>query len=211
MNFNTSHLLRLQDYIQSGSKDVLTDEEQEYYDALILTIGVYRKYGRTQAVRFLMAKPFLCKRAIAVRMIDDAINLFYFDDTVTRQAWRNLMFEEMRNAAHAILKTDGITPDDLETYRRLMESAYKFKQLDKPDPEETEKPTAGQREIKVYDLDGKRLGLPNINRQEVASFIDNLDINRREKERINMDAGVAPINIDQVLDNTIAIAEDEES
>ena len=212
MNFRESQFLRLQDYIQSGSKDPLTEDEQEYYDALILTIGIYRKYGRSQAVHFLMGKPFTTSRAVAARMIDEAINLFYFDDGVTRQAWRNLMFEEMRNAALTILKTEGITPDDLETYRRLMESAYKFKQLDAPDPEEPDdQQQARQREIKIFELDGKRLGLPVINRDEVASLIDNLDIRERDKERLRTDAGIKAVDIDQVLDNTIAIAEDEDS
>lgn len=210
MKFRESHFLRLQDYIQSGSKDPLTEDEQEYYDTLILTIGVYRKYGRSQAVHFLMGKPFLTSRAIAARMIDESINLFYFDDTVTRQAWRNLMFEEMRNAALTILKTEGITPDDLETYRRLMESAYKFKQLDAPDPEEPDSPEERQKDIKIYELDGKRLGLPKIDRDEVASLIDNLDVKERDKERLKTDAGISPIDIDKVLDNTIAIAEDED-
>lgn len=211
MNFRESQFLRLQDYIQSGSKEPLTDDEQQYYDALILTFGIYRKYGRSQAVHFLMGKPFTTTRAVAARMIDEAINLFYFDDGVTRQAWRNLMFEEMRNAALTILKTEGITPDDLETYRRLMESAYKFKQLDAPDPEEPDSPEERQKDIKIYELDGKRLGLPKIDRDEVASLIDNLDIRERDKDRLRTDAGIKAVDIDQVLDNTIAIAEDEDS
>lgn len=210
MNFKNSLFLQLQDYLQAGAKRNLEPDEQQYYDALILTLGVYRKYGRAQAARFLMANPFNTTRNVAYRMIEEAINLFYFDDGVTRQAWRNLMFEEMRNAALAILKTDGISTDDLETYRRLMESAYKFKQLDKPDPE-TAPETQTQREIKVYELDGKRLGLPNVNRQEVAALIDNLNLNQREKDRLKTDAGIKPINIDQVIDDTINIADDNDS
>ena len=210
MKFRESQFLRLQDYIQSGSKDSLTEEEQEYYEALILTIGVYRKYGRSQAIQFLMGKPFNATRSIAMRMLDESINLFYFDDGVERQAWRNLMFEEMRNTALTILKTEGITTDDLETYRRLMESAYKFKQLDAPDPEKPDNPKERSKEINVYLLDGKRLGMPKINRDEVASLIDNLDVSKRDKERIKTDAGINPVDIDKVLDNTFAIAEDKD-
>lgn len=210
MNFRESQFLRLQDYIQSGLKEPLTEEEQDYYDTLILTIGVYRKYGRSKAIQFLMGKPYNATRSIAMRMFDESINLFYFDDGVERQAWRNLMFEEMRNAALTILKTEGITPDDLETYRRMMESAYKFKQLDAPDPEKPDNPKEHSKEIKVFSLDGKRLGMPKIDRDEVASLIDNLDISKRDKERIKTDAGINPVDIDKVLDNTFAIAEDKD-
>ncbi len=206
--FTESCFERLQDYAQEGFKGVLTDYEQSYYNALIAQLGVYRKYGRMKAIHFLMAAPFGCTRRVATRMFDEAVNLFYADDGVTRQAWRNLMFEEVRNAALSILKTEGLTPDDLETYRRLMESAYKFKQLDQPDPEKPLE-TGSRREIKVYELDGTRLGLPSIDRREVASLIDRLDVNIREKERIKTDAGINPINIDEVIDNTLAIAEDQ--
>jgi hypothetical protein len=209
MMFNESLFDKLQDYAQDGFKGELSADEQEYYNALLAQLGVYRKYGRIAAIQFLMRPPFKCLRRVATRMFDEAINLFYAEDNVTRQAWRNLMFEEMRNAALSILKTEGITPDDMETYRRLMESAYKFKQLDEPDPEEPDNNQAARKEIKVYQLDGKRLGLPNINRQEVASLIDSLNVNEQQKERLKTDAGVNPIDIDEVLNNTINISEDE--
>ena len=210
MNFSESLFDKLQDYAQKGFKENLSEEEQAYYNTLLATLGVYRKYGRQGAIRMLMVEPFSCSRRVATRMFDESINLFYADDSVERQAWRNLMFEEMRQAALTILKTEGIMPDDLETYRRLMESAYKFKQLDAPDPEEPDSPEERQKDIKIYELDGKRLGLPKIDRDEVASLIDNLDVKERDKERLKTDAGITPIDIDKVLDNTIAIAEDED-
>ena len=207
--FKDSCFDRLQDFAHEGFKGELSEYEQDYYNALLTQLGVYRKYGRMAAIHFLMKKPFGCVRRVATRMFDESINLFYADDSVTRQAWRNLMFEEVRNAALSILKTEGITPDDLETYRRLMESAYKFKQLDAPDPKPDVDPKK-YREIKIYELDGKRLGLPPVNRQEVASLIDALDINQKEKERLKTDAGIKPIDIDEIIDNTISIAEDEQ-
>lgn len=207
-NFNESVFDKLQDYAQEGFKGELSDYEQEYYQALYTQLGVYRKYGRSAAIHFLMRQPFNCSRKTATRMLDESVNLFYAQDNVKRSAWRNLMFEEMRNAALSILKTDGITPDDMETYRRLMESAYKFKQLDQPDVEEPDDEKR-HKEIKVYELSGKRLGLPNIDRHEVASLIDSLNVNEEQKERLKRDAGVNPVNINDVLQNTMNIPEDE--
>lgn len=207
-NFNESVFDKLQDYAQEGFKGELSEYEQEYYQALYTQLGVYRKYGRSAAIHFLMRQPFNCSRKTATRMLDEAVNLFYAEDNVKRSAWRNLMFEEMRNAALSILKTEGITPDDMETYRRLMESAYKFKQLDQPDVEEPDDEKR-HKEIKVYELSGKRLGLPNIDRHEVASLIDSLNVNEEQKERLKRDAGVNPVDINDVLQNTMNIPEDE--
>lgn len=206
--FNESLFDRLQDYAQGGFKGELSEEEQSYYNALLAQLGVYRKYGRSAAIHFLMSQPFNCSRRTATRMMDESVNLFYAEDNVTRQAWRNLMFEEMRNAALAILKTEGLTPDDMETYRRMMESAYKFKQLDQPDPELPDDKER-YKEIKIYELTGRNLGLPNIDRNKVADLIDNLNINNDQKERLKRDAGVTPVDIEDVLENTMNITEDE--
>jgi hypothetical protein len=211
MNFSESHFDKLQDYAQKGFKGNLSKEEQEYYNTLLAVLGVYRKYGRQGAIRMLMVEPFFCTRRVATRMFDESINLFYADDSVERKAWRNLMFEEMRLAALSILKTVGITPDDFETYRRLMESAYKFKQLEAPDPEKPDNLEKRLKGIKLYMLNGHMLGLANINRDEVGSLIDNLDVSERDKERLKTDAGLKPVDIDNILDNTIAISEDNET
>lgn len=207
-NFNESVFDKLQDYAQEGFKGELSEYEQEYYQALYSQLGVYRKYGRSAAIHFLMRQPFNCSRKTATRMLDESVNLFYAQDNVKRSAWRNLMFEEMRNAALSILKTDGITPDDMETYRRMMESAYKFKQLDQPDVEENDNENRLQR-FPIFELSGKRLGLPYIDRNEVASFIDGLNVSEDTKERLKRDAGVNPVNINEVLENTMNISEEE--
>lgn len=207
-NFNESVFDKLQDYAQEGFKGELSEYEQEYYQALYTQLGVYRKYGRSAAIHFLMRQPFNCSRKTATRMLDESVNLFYAQDNVKRSAWRNLMFEEMRNAALSILKTDGITPDDMETYRRMMESAYKFKQLDQPDTEENDNENRLQR-FPIFELSGKRLGLPNIDRNEVASLIDGLNVSEDDKERLKRDAGVNPVNINEVLENTMNITDEE--
>ena len=96
----------------------------------------------------------------------------------------------------------------METYRRMMESAYKFKQLDMPDPEEPDDKDR-HKEIKVYELTGKHLGLPNIDRNKVADLIDNLNVGEEQKERLKRDAGVNPVDIEEVLEDTMNITEDE--
>lgn len=46
MKFNESCFEKLQDYAHEGFKGILSDYEQAYYNALLATLGVYRKYGR---------------------------------------------------------------------------------------------------------------------------------------------------------------------
>ena len=86
--FEKSYYHVLQDYIQSGCKEQLTPEEQEYYNALYAIVGIHRKYGRDQAINLLMHEPFNCSRPRAREMYNEAVNLFFLDDSIEIQAWK---------------------------------------------------------------------------------------------------------------------------
>ena len=49
----------------------------DYYNALYALIGIQRKYGKDNAISFLMHDPFQVKRARAREMYNEAINLFF--------------------------------------------------------------------------------------------------------------------------------------
>ena len=66
--FETSYFDRLQDYLASGCTMELTDDEMDYYNALYALIGIQRKYGKDNAISFLMHDPFQVKRAKAREM-----------------------------------------------------------------------------------------------------------------------------------------------
>ena len=52
--FDKSYFETLQDYLASGCTMELTDEELDYYNVLYALVGINRKYGKDNAVAFLM-------------------------------------------------------------------------------------------------------------------------------------------------------------
>lgn len=196
--FNRSCFDVLQDYIASGCNMQLTEEEQQYYNALYTLVGINRKYGKDNAIAFLTHAPFNVERTKARRMYAEAINLFYIGDRIENDAHRNMLFDNMMKAAAVVLE-NATSSKDMEVYGNLTIQAAKIKQLDKPDPvkpkEMDEKP------IKVYDLDPGAVGLPSVNRKLLAQQIDDiLGLNVKDKNRLKRDAGVLDVDIEEVLD-----------
>ena len=170
--FEKSYFETLQDYIASGCTIELTGDELDYYNALYALVGINRKYGKDNAIAFLMHEPFNVERMRARQMYSEAINLFYLNDTIENNAHRNMVFDNLMKAAHVVLQ-----------------NAVNSKELD-------EKP------FKVYDLDPEKVGLPSANRNLLAAQIDSMpDIPSREKVRLKRDANVVDIDFEEMLDD----------
>lgn len=197
--FETSHFDTLQDYLASGCTLELTDEEMDYYNALYALVGIHRKYGKDNAIAFLMHPPFNVERSRARRMYAEALNLFYLNDTVENDAYRNIIFDNLQKAALAVLQ-NATSAKDMEVYGNLQTQAWKVKLLDKPDPEKVKLPE--EKPVKVYDLDPAAVGLPSANRNELGRQIDAIDLPEKEKVRLKRDANIEDIDFEEMLDDT---------
>lgn len=197
--FESSCFDQLQDYIASGCTIELTDEEMNYYNALYALIGIHRKYGKDNAISFLMHDPFNVKRQRAREMYSEAVNLFFADDSIENNAHRNMMYDELIKAAQ-VVKITARSSKDMEIFGNIMAQAFKIKQLDKPDPKKKEE--IKDRNIKVYMLDTEAVGIPKIDRTKLAAQIDAIqDIPERERIRLKRDAKVIDVDIIEMLDD----------
>ena len=197
--FDRSHFDTLQDYLASGCTIELTEEEMDYYNALYALVGIHRKYGKDNAIAFLMHPPFNVERSRARRMYAEALNLFYLNDTVENDAYRNIIFDNLQKAALAVLQ-NATSAKDMEVYGNLQTQAWKVKLLDKPDPEKVQLPA--DKPVKVYDLDPASVGLAAANRNELGRQIDAIDLPEREKVRLKRDANIEDIDFEEMLDDT---------
>ena len=197
--FETSYFDRLQDYLASGCTEDITDEELDYYNVLYALIGVNRKYGKDSAVAFLRHEPFNLGLKRAREMYNEAVNLFFADDTIQNVAHRNMLYDNLMKAAQVTM-TSATSSKDIEVYGDLLFKAWKIKQLDKPDPEQLEEPK--EKAIKIYSLTSESVGIQQANRQLLAAQIDNIpDITEREKERLRRDARIVDVDFIDMLND----------
>lgn len=196
--FDKSYFDTLQDYIASGCTMELTADELDYYNALYALVGINRKYGKDNAIAFLMHEPFNVERLRARKMYSEAINLFYLNDTIENNAHRNMMFDNLMKAAQVVLQ-NAVSSKDMEVYGNLNIQAAKIKQLDKPDPVKPKE--IDEKPIKIYDLNPEAVGLDAANRQILAAQIDSVDLLEREKVRLKRDANIVDIDFEEMLND----------
>lgn len=196
--FDKSYFDTLQDYIASGCTMELTADELDYYNTLYALVGINRKYGKDNAVAFLMHEPFNVERMRARKMYSEAINLFYLNDTIENNAHRNLMYDNLMKAAQVVLQ-NAVSSKDMEVYGNLNIQAAKIKQLDKPDPVKPKE--IDEKPIKIYDLNPEAVGLDAANRQILAAQIDSVDLPEREKVCLKRDANIVDIDFEEMLND----------
>lgn len=205
--FKKSYFDNLQDYIQAGSKEELTGEEEKYLEMLYLINSMRRKYGKENAISFIQRPPFNIPYRRSREMYDEALNLFYGDDNVEKQAHRNALFEEMIAASKLVLAT-AKSSRDMEVYADIVSRAYKIKGLDVPEPPKVPEGLY-KKPIKIYSLNPAAISLQLENRHEIAAMIDKLEIEENEKVRIKQEAGVNKINFLELYDEQESKIESE--
>src|SRR5690606_40218668 len=109
------------------------------------------------------------KQQRASEMYDEAINLFYGNRTINKKALRHKYAERLENAAN-VVAANAETSRDWEVYGNLMKQAATMQELDKPDVEKLPKEMYLP-PVKVYTLEPETVGLPSINRNELAAEI----------------------------------------
>lgn len=191
-------LERLNDYIQDGKsiKDISV-EEQLYIDSLIFIRDMDSIYGRRATVDFFV-KHFKLKHQRASEMYDEAVNLFYGDRNINKKALRHKFADRLEMAANVVM-SNAETSKDWEVFGNLTKQASVLLELDKPDvnklPKELYMPS-----VRVFSLNTELVGLPNINRNELAAEIDSLDQPESVKSNLRQDAMIEPINLSSKFD-----------
>ena len=190
---NKRTLEKLEDYIQGGSINKLSGEEAIYIEALTLINSMSRKYGRRNTIAFFTRPPFNLKYARAVEMYDESINLFYTDRNVEKKALRNLLADQLGEAA-IVVRDNALDAKDWKIYGELVMQQAKLMELDRPDVERLPK-EAYMKPVRVLSMDPEFIGLGKIDRQLVANQIEQLEIPERDKNRLRGDAAIEQINL----------------
>ena len=119
----------------------------------------------------------------ANKVFSDAMNFFYASKTIRKDAYRQMYAEKLEVAAQLAFEMN-----QLETYGSLIEKAAKLRQLDKEDLVTEDMKLLERRPI-FYSTKAKEFGLET-NKNQLAEFIDTLDMKEVDKVRVKRDAGV---------------------
>lgn len=180
-------------FMETGARGDLQQEMVDYLSILELIRGLHMQFNsKDTIVNFLQKQPYSLSYFISIKYYSDAINFFYLDNQIKKQAWRNVYAEQLDRAADLVLKT-ATTSKDLDIYKNIKLAAANMRQLDQPEqddiPEEFFK-----KPIKMYVLDPELVGRKRANRNLLAKHIDSLDIPETDKMRLKSDAMITDVD-----------------
>ena len=189
----------IQKYLDKGCTGNLSTREQMYLEMLQIIYSFNNKLGDRRTLRLLTQDPYKMEYNRARDMMAEAVELFNGGRRATKEAMRYHAAETYDNLYHMILDT-AKTPQDIALAGTMHDKKVKLLRLDEPDPNILP-PEQYMKTFRVLSLTTECLGLPAVNRDEVAAQIDALDIPDAEKKRIRMEAGVEDMDIVKMMED----------
>jgi hypothetical protein len=150
---------------------------------LELVRSTYDKYqDKKYIVNLLAQPPYGLSKYLAEKLYCDALNFFYADNGIKREAWANIFADKLEKLAYL-----SIADNDKDNARRCFEKAAELR-MGEEKLVEIPHELRDRRPI-FYTINPADMNMPPVNRRKLAQFIDGLsDIPQDERARLHRDA-----------------------
>lgn len=190
---------KIQEYIASGSKGDLSDKEQIYIDLLTLIYSLDGQYGKRRTVKFLTAAPFCIPYQRASDIYSEAMELFFCNRKVSKEAMRNKMADQF-DTLYVAARDAAKTSKDYAVAADILANKARALQLDKDDPAKLPAELY-QPMFRLLSATPESIGLPAANRDELERQIDTVVAPEAVKRRLRTDAGITDLDIVKYLED----------
>lgn len=196
-DINLSHIY---EYVQTGkiegSKNI-DPAIPEYLELLDKCRSMHNRideFGHKDAIVSHLMKVEGLSRYLATNIYNDAMEYFYSDKQISKDAWRNMIAQYMQKNYILAIQLAKDAKEVVSANKILLEMA-KTLRLDQPDDIQIDE-AAYTQPFKMYSVDAKFLGLPEINRSDLAKLIDELpELSEKDRLRIKQEANVLPTKL----------------
>lgn len=192
----------VQEYITSGSKGRLSPQEEHYLDLLNLVYSLDTQYGKRNVIRFLTSAYFGFSYNQASNLYSEAIEMFYANRNISKDALRQKTADQLE-AAYIAAITVARTAKDYKNAAEILRMRAEVLGLDREDTVVLSQ-TIYRRTYRILSLDPESIGLPKANRRELKEIIDEVLVSGApdtERKRIEMDAGIIDMDIQEIMEN----------
>lgn len=174
---------------------IMPDDLLEYVKQLEYSRGfLYAGNPPNKVVNKLRVHfPGLSVKQAKSRMAD-AIEYFYIDGDLKKEAYRQIHYNLQMQAAELIFRTSK-TPQEMKLASDIWARAEQTKQLHIEDKEDLPKELF-EKKFRIFSIDPSDLGLNEMpNRSELDKMIDQFNTEEEHKLRLRQDAGTMPKQI----------------
>lgn len=190
---------RIQEYIASGSRGDLSDKERVYIDLLTLVYSLDGQYGKRRTVRFLTSEPFGLPYQRAADIYSEAMELFYCNRKVSKDALRNKMADQF-DTLYVAARNAAKTSKDYAVAADILVNKARALQLDRDDPAKLPAEVY-QPMFRLLSATPESIGLPAANRDELERQIETVVAPEAVKRRLRTDAGITDLDIVKYLED----------
>ena len=186
-----AELALIQQFIETGKTDNMPEELIQYLNELELVRSLILRFeSKDRVLKLLKSPPYSMSDYVAQHRYRDAINFFYIDTEIKRDAWRGLYADRLDRIALTMLK-GGKSVRDLKEAASIFLDAAKLRGVFDPEPESLPAELF-VKPIRIYTTDIGDLGHERINRHELARMIDSYQIDEVNRQRIRQEAMLEP-------------------
>ncbi len=182
------------DYVENGKQGNADPEILRYLNLMDKIHTMHHrinKYGSKEMILKHLVKVEGLSQFLANQMYEDAIDYFFSDTHISKQAQRNIIADKIAKAANMAIIV-AKTPQDWKYVTQILVDEWRVRMLDKEDAQELPEGIF-QKPFKMYMQSAEALGMPPINRIELAKFIDEFpEITEKEKEALRREASIIP-------------------
>ncbi|MBQ5979411.1 MAG: hypothetical protein IJL58_05275 [Bacteroidales bacterium] len=190
---------KIQEYIAGGSRGTLPDKEQVYIQLLNLIYSLDGQYGKRRTIKFLTSPPFGLTYQRASEVYAEAVELFYCNRKISKEAMRNKIADQF-DTLYIAARDSAKTTRDYEVAANILVNKAKALQLDKDDP--VKLPAEIYQPVyRLLSVTPESIGLPSANRDELERQIDGVLAPDSVKRRLKIDAGIMDLDIVKYLED----------
>jgi hypothetical protein len=174
---------QLQALIERGEVKNLPEPMVQYYEQIDLIRSLYNKYeSKSYIISAVILQWPKLSRYQATRLYNESLNFFNLDNEVKVVAWANIYADRLDNMARICFELN-----DFETARRLTMNAAELRGVGKEHPNQVPEALLDRRPV-FYTMRLKDIGVAEVNRHELAAFIDALDVTETQRSRLRREA-----------------------
>lgn len=190
---------KIQEYIASGSKGDLSDKERIYIDLLTLIYSLDGQYGKRRTIKFLTSPPFGIPYQRAADIYSEAVELFFCNRKVSKEAMRNKMADQF-DTLYVAARDAAKTSKDYEVAANILANKARALQLDRDDPAKLPAEIY-QPMFRLLSATPESIGLPAANRDELEKQIDTVVAPEAVKRRLKTEAQITDLDIVKYLED----------
>jgi Fe-S cluster biosynthesis and repair protein YggX len=163
----------IKNYIENGPGGDAPEAVNRYLSLMDMVRGMHKridKYGSPEPIiKHLMTTEKLSRKK-AKQIYEEALDYFYCDNYISKQAWKNIYAEKIDMLINFSMLVMKDVSDAAKIAKTIMD-VWKVRELDKAEGQDIPGELLAK-PFKVYNANAEALGMPRIDRNKLKALID---------------------------------------